>query len=130
MLKEGNGFYTPAKRITSFAAIRFIKTFGATAIFAHPLLNLTYNEMTEFLPLAKEAGLDAIETRYTEFDEEMRQTAISLAETYGLKQSGGSDFHGQTKPGIDLGTGRGDLFVPYEFYEDMLSCAPLYKEDE
>ncbi|MBQ6334935.1 MAG: PHP domain-containing protein [Erysipelotrichaceae bacterium] len=130
LLKEGNGFYTPAKRITSFAAIRFIKTFGATAIFAHPLLNLTYNEMTEFLPLAKEAGLDAIETRYTEFDEEMRQTAISLAETYGLKQSGGSDFHGQTKPGIDLGTGRGDLFVPYEFYEDMLSCAPLYKEDE
>ena len=128
LLKEGKGFYTPAKKITSIAAIRFIKTFGATAIMAHPLLNLTYNEMNEFLPEAKESGLDAIETRYTEFDEEMTQTAISLADSFGLKQSGGSDFHGTTKPGIQLGSGRGNLFVPYEFYEDMLSCTRNYSE--
>ena len=127
LLKEGKGFYFPAKKITSMAAIRFIKVYGATAIMAHPLLNLTYKEMFEFLPQAKEAGLDAIETQYTEFDEEMRQMAVSLAENFGLKQSGGSDFHGTTKPGIQLGTGRGDLFVPYEFYEDMLECSSLYK---
>lgn len=126
LLKEGKGFYNPPKRITSEAAIHFIKTFGATAIMAHPLLNLTYTEMLDFLPMAKEAGLDAIETHYTEFDEEMMATAISLAEQFDLKQSGGSDFHGQTKPGISLGTGRGNLFVPYEFYEDMLSCSNLY----
>ncbi len=127
LLKEGKGYYFPAKKITSIAAIRFIKVYGATAIMAHPLLNLTYKEMLEFLPQAKEAGLDAIETQYTEFDEEMRQMAVSLAESFGLKQSGGSDFHGTTKPGIQLGTGRGDLFVPYEFYEDMLECSSLYK---
>lgn len=127
LLKEGKGYYFPAKKITSIAAIRFIKVYGATAIMAHPLLNLTYKEMLEFLPQAKEAGLDAIETQYTEFDEEMRQMAVSLAENFGLKQSGGSDFHGTTKPGIQLGTGRGDLFVPYEFYEDMLECSSLYK---
>ncbi|MBO7697555.1 MAG: PHP domain-containing protein [Erysipelotrichaceae bacterium] len=127
LLKEGNGFYTPAKRITSIAAIRFIKVYGATAIIAHPLLNLTYSEMLEFLPEAKEAGLDAIETRYTEFDEEMTYNAIRLAENFGLKQSGGSDFHGRTKPGINLGTGRGNLFVPYSFYEDMKSCSKYDK---
>ena len=128
LLKEGNGYYTPAKKTSSFAAIRFIKTFGATAIMAHPLLNLTYGEMNEFLPEAKKNGLDAIETRYTEFDEEMTQMAISLAQSFDLKQSGGSDFHGQTKPGISLGSGRGDLFVPYEFYEEMRSCASLYED--
>lgn len=127
LLKEGKGFYFPAKKITSMAAIRFIKVYGATAIMAHPLLNLTYKEMLEFLPQAKEAGLDAIETQYTEFNEEMRQTAVSLAQSFGLKQSGGSDFHGTTKPGIQLGTGRGDLFVPYEFYEDLLACSNFYK---
>ncbi len=127
LLKEGKGFYFPAKKITSMAAIRFIKVYGATAIMAHPLLNLTYKEMLEFLPQAKEAGLDAIETQYTEFDEEMRQTAVSLAQSFGLKQSGGSDFHGTTKPGIQLGTGRGDLLVPYEFYEDLLACSNFYK---
>ena len=123
LLKEGKGFYTPAKRITSIAAIRFIKIYGATAIMAHPLLNLTYSEMLEFLPEAKEAGLDAIETRYTEFDEEMTYNATRLAENFGLKQSGGSDFHGKTKPGINMGTGRGNLFVPYEFFEDMRACS-------
>jgi predicted metal-dependent phosphoesterase TrpH len=128
ILKEGKGFYTPAKRLTSMATIRFIRTFGATAIMAHPLLNLTYQEMNEFLPMAKDAGLNAIETRYTEFDEEMTQMAVSLAQTYDLKQSGGSDFHGATKPGISLGTGRGNLFVPYSFYEEMRACASLYEE--
>ena len=90
---------------------------------AHPLLNLTPEEMEEFLPEAKKAGLDAIETRYTEFTEEMTNTAIRLAEKFGLKQSGGSDFHGKTKPGILLGSGRGNLFVPYAFYESMRACA-------
>ncbi len=123
LLKEGNGFYFPAKRIPSIVAVRFIKTFGATAIMAHPLLNLTPEEMLEFLPQAKDAGLDAIETRYTEFDEEMTKTAVELAEQFELKQSGGSDYHGKTKPWIELGKGRGNLEVPYQFYEDMLGCS-------
>ncbi|MBP3891675.1 MAG: PHP domain-containing protein [Solobacterium sp.] len=127
LLNEKNGYYVPAKRITSLAAIHFIKTFGATAIMAHPLLNLTPEELKIFLPQAKESGLDAIETHYTEFDEGMTKTAISLAEEFGLKQSGGSDFHGQTKPHISLGTGRGNLFVPYSFYEDMRACAKIEK---
>ena len=128
ILKDGNGFYKPAKRISSMAAINFIKTNEATAILAHPLLNLTSNDLLEFLPEAKEAGLDAIETIYTEFDEEMTRVAKELAEEFDLKQSGGSDFHGTTKPGIYLGAGRNNITVPFEFYEDMLSCAKDYKE--
>ncbi len=123
LLKPGGGFYTPARRITSTAAIHFIKTYGAAAVLAHGLKDLTGEQMREFLPVAKKAGLDAIETRYSDFDEEMTATAIALADEFGLKQSGGSDFHGQTKPHISLGTGRGSLFIPYEFYEDLRSCS-------
>ncbi len=122
LLKPGGGFYIPARRISSAAAIHFIKTYGATAIMAHGLKDLTTDQMRVFLPAAKKAGLDAIETRYSDFDEEMTATAISLADEFGLKQSGGSDFHGRTKPHIALGTGRGNLFIPYEFYEDLRSC--------
>ncbi|MBQ6559224.1 MAG: PHP domain-containing protein [Erysipelotrichaceae bacterium] len=122
ILKKGNGFYEPAKRITSVAAINFIKVCGAVAILAHPLLNLTEGELLEFLPQAKEAGLDAIETRYSEFTRDMSETVRMLAERFDLKESGGSDFHGTTKPGIELGTGRGDLLVPYSFYEELLKC--------
>lgn len=123
LLKEGLGYYFPAKRITPMAAIRFIKVYGATAIMAHPLLNLNEEQLRIFLPEAKEAGLDAIETHYSKFDDSMTAVLVSLAERFGLRQSGGSDFHGTTKPDIQLGTGRGDLFVPHSFYEDLLTCA-------
>ena len=119
VLKEGAGFYVPAKRLGALATIRFIKMYGAAAILAHPFLNLTYSGLTEFLPLAKEAGLDAIETRYSMFDEKTTEKAIELAQRFGLKQSGGSDFHGKAKPDIDLGNGRGTLCVPFSFYESL-----------
>ena len=123
LLKPGKGLYFPPCRITSAEAIRFIKSLGATAIMAHGLISLTPRQMRSFLPEAKKAGLDAIETRYSEYDEEMTSTAACLAQEFGLGQSGGSDFHGQTKPHISLGTGRGNLLVPYEFYENMRACS-------
>ena len=130
LLNENMGYYIPAKKISSITAIHFIKTYGATAIMAHPLLNLTPEELKVFLPEAREAGLDAIETIYTEFDEEMTNTAISLAEEFGLKQSGGSDFHGKTKPDIMLGVGWGNLKIPYKFYKDMLGCSKNNNKSE
>ena len=66
--------------------------------------------------------------KFEEFDEEMTYAAYSLADKYELKYSGGSDFHGEAKPGIHLGTGRGNLYVPYAFYEDLKACS--YFDDE
>ena len=37
--------------------------------------------------------------------------------------SGGSDFHGENKPDIRLGTGRGALNVPDEWYEALREAA-------
>ena len=42
-----------------------------------------------------------------------------LAIQYDLLLSGGSDFHGQNKPGLDLGCGYGKLFVPEEVLTKM-----------
>ena len=119
ILREGGGYYVPPRRLGSLGTIRFIKQYGAVAVFAHPFLNMNEEELLEFLPKAKEAGLDAMETRYTEFDADTTRKAEELAVRFGLKQSGGSDFHGAAKPLIDLGTGFGDLEVPFSFYEDL-----------
>ena len=43
----------------------------------------------------------------------------SLARKLNLKISGGSDFHGKNKPLIDLGTGKGNLRIPYEILENL-----------
>jgi hypothetical protein len=45
--------------------------------------------------------------------------AEALRGEYGLLASGGSDFHGSFKPGLDLGCGYGKLAVPVEFLEEM-----------
>ena len=119
ILSEGGGYYVPARKLSSISTIRFIKMYGGVAVLAHPFLNLDYDGLLGFLPEAKKAGLDAIETRYTEFDGETTRKADELAERFGLLHSGGSDFHGETKPNISLGTGYGDLCVPYGYYEAL-----------
>ena len=49
--------------------------------------------------------------------------AKELARRFNLKESGGSDFHGTVKPDIQLGSGRGNLKVPYEFKENLEKSA-------
>lgn len=43
----------------------------------------------------------------------------ALAEEYNLLPSGGSDFHGANKPGLDLAVGYGKLSVPDRLLTDM-----------
>lgn len=61
-------------------------------------------------------GIEALYTTYHACDE--RQIR-GLAEKYGLLVSGGSDFHGDNKPGTDLGTGYGKLYVPEEVLDQI-----------
>lgn len=66
-----------------------------------------------------EMGADGLETLYCEFDDYWRDITEKLAREYGCLRSGGSDFHGELKKGLDLGCGYGDLAVPYEFLSAM-----------
>jgi predicted metal-dependent phosphoesterase TrpH len=110
------GFYNPPPRLNSIDVIKFIKSIGAVAVLAHPFLDLDEKGLNEFLTEAKEAGLDAMETNYSKFDKETTEKAIQIAKNHGILTSGGSDFHGERKPEISLGTGYGDLVVPFEYY--------------
>lgn len=59
-------------------------------------------------------GIEAFYSTYTNQDErDMRR----LADQYDLLLSGGSDFHGDNKPGLDLAVGYGRLFVPEELLD-------------
>ena len=107
LLSKNGKFYTQPKRLDVFEVIKFIKSIGAVSVLAHPFLNLSEPELREFLPKAKAAGLHAMETLYSKFDDETTALARKIASEYGIFESGGSDFHGWRKPGIELGTGRG-----------------------
>jgi predicted metal-dependent phosphoesterase TrpH len=122
-LSESRGFYVPPRRLDAVAAIRFIKSIGATAVLAHPLLNLDEAGLREFLPQAVEAGLDGMEVYYSKYSSEDTALAKSLAAEFGLLPSGGSDYHGDNKPGIELGVGRGNLQIPSSWLEALRSRA-------
>ena len=64
-------------------------------------------------------GADGLETQYCEFDDEWREATEQIAQECGCLRSGGSDFHGTMKKGLDLACGYGDLQVPYAFLEAM-----------
>ena len=119
LLSPKKGFYTPPKRPDSYEIIRLIKQLGAVAVLAHPFLNLDEAALRQFLPRAVEAGLDGMEVLYPKYDAETTLLAQRMAEEYGLLPSGGSDFHGQTKPDIQIGVGRGKLQIPVQYMEDL-----------
>ena len=50
-------------------------------------------------------------------------TARSAAR-HGLAVTGGSDYHGENKPDLRVGTGRGDLAVPDELLGELEARRP------
>lgn len=119
ILHKDYGLYEPPERLSSIDTIRFIREIGAVAVWAHPYFHMTFDQAEEFLPRAVAAGLQGMETMYSTYDEDMTQKAREVCRRFGICESGGSDFHGANKPHISLGKGKGNLCIPYEFYEKL-----------
>lgn len=123
LLAPGAGYYIEPKYYTLWEMLDFITAIGAVPVLAHPFLHLNEQELDALLPLAKQAGLAGMECQYVLYDEKTTKTAFALADKYGLAYSGGSDFHGDNKPDIALGSGKGNLKVPLEWAEKLAKTA-------
>lgn len=90
-------------------------------MLAHPhTLNINRApEMAAILERLRRAGLVGLEAIYSSYHQHERDGYADLARRFDLVPSGGSDFHGTYKPGLELGTGYGDLFVPESVVEEL-----------
>lgn len=122
-LSKSAGHYVEPKRLTVWEILEFIRSIGAVSVLAHPFLNLEEKELMSFLPQAKEKGHVGMECYYSLYDKYVTETSLKIADSLGLLKSGGSDFHGSRKPDINLGTGKGNLEIPYEWYLKLKECA-------
>ena len=95
------------------------------AVLAHPFLNLDEAGLRSFLPEAVACGLDGMEVLYPKYKPEQTVLAERIAEEFGILGSGGSDFHGDNKPDIAMGSGRGTLAVPTEYLLKLRQRAKL-----
>ncbi|WP_434311260.1 PHP domain-containing protein [Hominifimenecus sp. rT4P-3] len=102
-------------------AILRIHEAGGLAFVAHP--HQIYRDSPEdslrVCRLILEQGADGLETRYSEYDGWWKEKTEALAREFSCLRSGGSDFHGTLKKGLELGCGYGDLLVPYSFLDKM-----------
>ncbi|MBO4898205.1 MAG: PHP domain-containing protein [Clostridia bacterium] len=119
ILSPGYGFYEQPERLSALDTTAFLKSIGSVPVWAHPLISTERSICVEFLPAAKDRGLAGIETVYSLYSEADSEFAKRMCAKYGLIESGGSDFHGDIKPDISLGSGKGNLEIPFTFYEKL-----------
>ncbi|NGZ97865.1 MAG: hypothetical protein CV089_17375 [Nitrospira sp. WS110] len=112
-LGDGKVAYVPRDLPSPADAIRWIKEARGLAVLAHPTwVKLTDQPLTELVRRLKADGLDGVEVYYSTHAARQTREYLSLAQQLGLLVTGGSDFHGLTKPDIEVGIGKGSLHIP------------------
>jgi 3',5'-nucleoside bisphosphate phosphatase len=122
-LGHGKPAYVDRFRFGCEETIRTILNAGGIPVLAHPmLLNIQRNDIFEnLISVLTEMGLRGIEVYYPEHTQDLLAYYTRVARRHDLLITGGTDFHGDLKPEIKMGSGTGDLYVPYELYEKLIS---------
>jgi 3',5'-nucleoside bisphosphate phosphatase len=119
-LAKGRPAYADRFRLSPADSIAAIVRAGGLAALSHPFtLGLGPQALREFVGELAGAGLAGIEVYYSEHTPQQTQEYRSLAESFGLTPTGGSDFHGDMNPAIALGSGFGSLRVPDEVVDQL-----------
>ena len=124
LMGKGKPFYVERYHIPLTDYIRAVRKAGGMPVIAH-LYQYRYTEPQRraMVAAAAEAGCIGLEGMYSTYTPEQQQAVFDLAAEHGLICTGGSDYHGTRKPHISLGTGMGDLNVPYKLLEDLKSLS-------
>ena len=111
--------------VTAEEALPAIRAAGGVTSLAHfhkklGLGNLSREEQEQAIVELHALGLDGMDRFYPSYTEEDAAFAERMIRKYDLLPTGGTDFHGTNRPGIELGTGwQGNIHVPYQYYENI-----------
>ncbi|MBW1988119.1 MAG: PHP domain-containing protein [Deltaproteobacteria bacterium] len=124
-LAKGRPAYVDKYRLSVQRAVEVIRAAGGVAVLAHPSsLNMDDSTLASFVEALKDMGLAGLEAYYTGHTPAMVKKYRKLARRLSLVVTGGSDFHGASKPAVSMGSGTGDLFVPFSVYEELVAAKP------
>ncbi|HXC67790.1 MAG TPA: PHP domain-containing protein [Nitrospiraceae bacterium] len=125
-LSEGCPAYVARELPTPADAVSWIRAAGGVAVLAHPTWAKVSGEgLNTLLTTLKGHGLGGIEVHYSTHTKRQTMEYLDLAKRLDLLVTGGSDFHGITKPDIEVGIGRGDLKVPRQLLDPLKEAALL-----
>lgn len=118
---EDGPYYFSKERMPLEEAARLIRAAGGLPIVAHPFqYGYDETELLAYLSTAIHVGCAGLEAYYSEHSPEEQAYLLDLAAEWGVAVSGGSDWHGDRKPHIRMGSGIDNgLSVPYHVLEDL-----------
>ncbi len=122
-LYDGCDTYLPREYYTPKVIFDIIHNAGGIAILAHPnFYGFDFDKMRDMMVEFSQDGCDGVEGYYPTYTKEEGEFIRRVAEELNLTISGGSDFHGATKPGLDLYTGFDNtLVLPENLLEEILT---------
>lgn len=107
-LGEGKPAYEPGELISIEETLNAIHEAQGLAVIAHPHLILKQSIFRQLLDM----NFDGIECYYSRFDKAHNDKFLKIAKSKNWLVTGGSDFHGTIKPGVNLGCS----WVSYELF--------------
>jgi predicted metal-dependent phosphoesterase TrpH len=119
-LAKGAPAYVEREHVEPNEILQVAAQSGALTSIAHPMtLGLEPTELDRLLDDFAGSGVNGMECYYSSYDEDLQGDLAAMARRHGLVPTGGSDFHGTFKPGLHVGTGRGELCVPDEVLDEL-----------
>ena len=105
-------------------AIKIISRHGGIPVLAHPKdYFLSIKGMEGLVEELISFGLKGLECIYTTHSASETEQFKKIASRHDLLITGGTDFHGLRKPDVDLGSGFGNLIIPYESVNSLKKMA-------
>ncbi|MFM8551909.1 MAG: PHP domain-containing protein [Nitrospiraceae bacterium] len=105
-------------------AIGWIRAAKGIPVLAHPTwVRLDEGSLLRLCETLKGVGLMGIEVHYSTHKRTQTAEYLNIAKRLDLLVTGGSDFHGLTKPDIEVGVGRGGLKVSSKLLEPLRAAA-------
>lgn len=95
--------YVPSKRITPLEGVKLIKAAGGLAVVAHPLIFCQKGKLDDLIGGLKTYGLDGLEVYYPTHSLDDTAKLYGLAKKNRLIATGGTDYHGLNKKGVEPG---------------------------
>lgn len=107
--------------------LEIIHNSGGIAFVAHiHEYSWMEDKILELNEIIKDFNIDGIECYYSNFTEDQISELIDYCHKNNLLISGGSDYHGNNKPEISLGIGKGNLKVPTNIIDNWNNVKKLH----
>ncbi len=127
-LRKGRPAYAAREKLPVPEAIKIIHRAQGVAVLAHPgTIPLDSKKTMDLIYEFVDMGLDGIEAYYPIHSAGLRKQLLSFCRQENLVITGGSDYHGDIRPGTRLGTMQKKQRVPFDVLLQLQQRIQLIK---